>query len=115
LHKQVASYADLTKTSEANLKLAISCVHHAINETAASSVFSDNTDALFKQAPSFKSIQTDLNQFFALSNQVFFTGQQATDPAQSMQWLKRFANNVATASAVLSQPKTRLKHELDFL
>ena len=29
--------------------------------------------------------------------------------------LKRFANNVATTSAVLSQPKTRLKHELDFL
>jgi hypothetical protein len=29
--------------------------------------------------------------------------------------LKRFANNVATASAVSSQPKTRLKHEFDFL
>jgi hypothetical protein len=29
--------------------------------------------------------------------------------------LERFANNVATASAVLSQLKTRLKNEFDFL
>ena len=78
------------KPSEANLKLAISCIHHAINETAGSSVFSDNTDALFKKAPSFTSIKTELKQFFALSNQVFFDGQQAEKPAQSMQWLKTF-------------------------
>ena len=97
------------KPSDANLKLAISCMHHAINETAASSVFSDTTDALLKKAPSFTSIQTEFKQFFALSNQVFFDGQQAEKPAQSMQWLKTFCKQCRDCERGLKPAKNKAK------
>lgn len=77
------------KQTASNLKLAIGCVHHAINETAGYSVFSDNTKALFEKAPKFKTLESELNQFFTLSNQVFFEDQDA-DSALSMDWLKAF-------------------------
>lgn len=78
------------KNHEANLKLAIGCVHHALNETAKYSVFSDNLAALFDKAPGFKMIEDELNQFFVLSNQVFFEKQHSAQPAQAMQWLRQF-------------------------
>lgn len=97
------------KQSVANLKLAISCMHHAINETAQSSVFSDNMDTLFKTAPSFKTIQTELKQFFVLSNQVFFDEQQAVNPVQSMQWLRTFCKQCRDCERGLKPAKNKAK------
>ena len=97
------------KQSVANLKLAISCMHHAINKTAQSSVFSDNMDTLFKKAPSFKTIQTELKQFFALSNQVFFDEQQAVNPVQSMQWLRTFCKQCRDCERGLKPAKNKAK------
>jgi mxaA protein len=97
------------KHNEAHLKLAISCVHHAINETAQSSVFSDNIDALLKNAPGFTTIQTELKQFFALSNQVFFDDQQAANPAQSMQWLITFCKQCRDCERGLKPARNKAK------
>lgn len=81
----------LKTSNEANLKLAIGCVHHAINETAKYSVFSDNSDAFLNNAASFKTIEQELKTFFNLSHQVFFeTEAQAIDYEASMKWLRNF-------------------------
>ena len=93
------------KQTDANLKLAIGCVHHAINETAKYSIFRDNTAALFEKAPGFKTIEIELNQFFVLSNQVFFEG-QATDPASSIQWLRTFCKQCRDCERGLKPAKS---------
>jgi mxaA protein len=72
-------------------------------------VFSDTTDTLFKKAPSFRSIQTELNQFFALSNEVFFDGQQAANPGQYMQWLKTFCKQCRDCERGLKPAKNKAK------
>jgi mxaA protein len=79
------------KNSEANIKLAIGCIHHAINETAKYSVFSDNAAAFFDKAPSFKALENELKKFFTLSNQIFFEAQDHDiDTEASIQWLRKF-------------------------
>lgn len=96
------------KNSEANIKLAISCLHHAINETAKYSVFSDNAAAFFDEAPSFKALENELNQFFALSNQVFFDAQHhAIDANEAMQWLRKFCKQCRDCERGLKPSKLK--------
>jgi mxaA protein len=95
------------KNTEANLKLAIGCVHHALNETAKYSVFSDNTAPLFDKASGFKAIENELNQFFVLSNQVFFEEQHTTQPAQAMQWLRNFCKQCRDCERGLKPSKSK--------
>lgn len=54
------------------LQQAITSMHQSLNATASMSVFSGNLGEFFEKKPSFKPIKTELEQFFALSRQVFF-------------------------------------------
>ena len=81
----------LSGNTDADLKSAISSLHHAINETAKYSVFSDNSEAFLAQAASFKTIEKELNQFFELSHQVFFDTQAApANSKETLKWLHSF-------------------------
>jgi mxaA protein len=54
------------------LKSSISSVHQALNQTAGVAIFSDNIQTLLDQQPNFNAVKPELNQFFALSRQVYF-------------------------------------------
>lgn len=54
------------------LQQAITSMHQSLNTTAKMSVFSGNLNEFFEKKSSFKPIRSELEQFFALSRQVFF-------------------------------------------
>lgn len=66
----------LAKSAQANtpeaLQQAISSMHTALNNTAKTSLFNDNLNEFLSKKPAFNAVKTELLQFFALSNQVFF-------------------------------------------
>jgi mxaA protein len=82
----------LSKTSQTNtpqaIQQAVSSMHTALNATAGHSLFNDNLDNFLAKKPAFNAIKTEMRQFFALSNQVFFEPsaqhQVGNDP---IQWL----------------------------
>lgn len=54
------------------LKLAVSAVHKALNQTAGLTIFNDNLDVFLASHANFHAIEPELKQFFALSRQVYF-------------------------------------------
>jgi mxaA protein len=74
-----------------DLQNAVASMHSALNTTAGNSLFSGNLDAFFAKKPAFKAIETEFEQFFGLSRQVFFepnaSHQVGNDP---IQWLAQF-------------------------
>lgn len=90
------------------LKTALSTVHNAINTTAKYCVFSDNMDIFLADAPSFKAIETELVQFFALSHQVFFDTQStASHDPKSLIWLKQFCQQCRDCERGLKPAKLK--------
>jgi mxaA protein len=91
-----------------HLKTALSIVHKAINTTANYSVFSDNIDAFLTHLPSFKVVETELGQFFALSHQVFFDAQSSvSQDAKSLFWLKNFCKQCRDCERGLKPAKQK--------
>ena len=91
-----------------HLKTALSIVHKAINTTANYSVFSDNIDAFLTHLPSFKVVETELGQFFALSHQVFFDAQSpVSQDAKSLFWLKNFCKQCRDCERGLKPAKQK--------
>ncbi len=87
------SYRQIRKqanTSE-GIRNAVSSMHVALNATAGHSLFNDNLDEFLAIKPAFKAIKTEIQQFFGLSNQVFFEPsaqhQAGSDP---LNWLAQF-------------------------
>jgi mxaA protein len=70
---------------------AVSSMHAALNATAGHSLFNDNLNDFLAKKPAFNAIKTEIQQFFGLSNQVFFEPsaqhQAGSDP---LQWLTQF-------------------------
>lgn len=85
----------LASTAQANspqaVEEAIASMHNALNITAGNSLFNDNLDALLIQKPAFNVLKTELQQFFSLSNQVFFasTNKNQMEDAH-LKWLAQF-------------------------
>lgn len=84
----------LSKKSPANmpeaLQQAVSSMHSALNSTAGNSLFNDNLDDFLAKKPAFKAIKTELQQFFTLSNQVFFEPNAKNNITASTLWLVQF-------------------------
>jgi mxaA protein len=98
----------LSNKDPEQLKSALSNVHKAINSTAKYSVFSDNTDKFLAGAPSFKVIEAEFGQFFALSHQVFFDTQSpASHDAKSLVWLKQFCKQCRDCERGLKPAKLK--------
>jgi mxaA protein len=59
-------------------------------------------------APSFKAIEAELTQFFALSHQVFFDTQStASHDAKSLFWLKQFCKQCRDCERGLKPAKQK--------
>jgi mxaA protein len=70
---------------------AVSSMHTALNASAGNSLFINNLDEFLTKKPAFNTIKTEINQFFALSRQVFFEPNAKHDiGADPVTWLKQF-------------------------
>ncbi len=72
------------------LKQAVAAVHQSLNKTAGNSVFTDNLDMFLAQKPTYASIKTEIEQFFALSRQVFFEPNASHGIDKPLIWLQQF-------------------------
>jgi mxaA protein len=68
------SYRQIRKQANTpqGIQNAVSSMHAALNTTAGYSLFNDNLDKFLAKKPAFNAIKTEMQQFFGLSNQVFF-------------------------------------------
>lgn len=70
---------------------AVSSMHAALNTSAGHSLFTDNLDEFLARKPAFKAIKFEVQQFFGLSNQVFFEPNAKHEVgAEPVSWLKQF-------------------------
>jgi mxaA protein len=88
----------LSKTSQANtpeaIQKAVSSMHSALNYTAGNSLFNDNLEEFLAKKPAFYSIKGEFQQFFTLSNQVFFEPNAKHNISIApIQWLARFCRH----------------------
>ncbi|MGH8558056.1 MAG: hypothetical protein ACRESZ_11455 [Methylococcales bacterium] len=83
--------ARLESTEYRNALLAI---HRAFNESAGEILFASGLENFFNQHPWFESMREKTGFFFALSEQVFFTGSpDLQDSAYSVRWLEQFCRD----------------------
>lgn len=77
--------------TEEGLRQAISRVHQSFNQSANMSIFNDNLDEFLKLHPNFIAIESEVQQFFGLSRQVYFepNAQHAVGD-KPLSWLLRF-------------------------
>ena len=93
------SYRTIRSQSNTQLGLqkAVSSVHLAFNATAGNSVFGGNLHLFLEKKPAFTAIKAELEQFFALSRQIFFEPNSMqlnsvhTDEKETLQWLAQFS------------------------
>ena len=77
-------------TSE-GVRHAVSSMHSALNTSAGHSLFADNLDQFLAKKPAFEAIKAEIQQFFGLSNQVFFEPHAKHEVgAEPITWLKQF-------------------------
>jgi mxaA protein len=87
------SYRQIKKqvNTPEGIQNAVSSMHAALNITAGYSLFNDNLDEFWAKKPAFNAIKAEIQQFFGLSNQVFFEPsaqhQAGNDP---LNWLAQF-------------------------
>lgn len=75
----------------AGLQQSVSSMHQSLNATAGMSLFSGNLTQFLAQKPSFKPIKSEIEQFFALSRQVFFEpNAKHTVGDEPIKWLAQF-------------------------
>jgi mxaA protein len=88
------SYRQIRKQANTpqGIQSAVSSIHAALNITAGHSLFSDNLDDFLAKKPAFNAIKTEMQQFFALSNQVFFEpNAQHRVGSEPLEWLTQFS------------------------
>lgn len=113
------SYRTIRKQANTaeGLQNAVSSVHQAFNSTAGNSVFSGSLDLFLEKKPAFKAIKSELEQFFALSRQVFFepnstqSNSVRSDEKDILQWLAQFSRRCRDCERGLipdSQPANNL-------
>lgn len=84
----------LPDTAE-GLQHAVSRVHEALNKTAGTSLFGNNIDVLIKTKPAFSAVKPEIEQFFALSRQVFFEPAALTSLGDNPKaWLQKFCRRL---------------------
>lgn len=86
-YKQIRR-ADATETG---LQSALTSMHQALDKTAKRSLFSSNMADFIAEKPKYAAIETEMQQFFDLSRQVFFEPDQLQKtPQQALDWLAVF-------------------------
>ncbi|HEY0562601.1 MAG TPA: hypothetical protein VGD04_04685, partial [Methylophilus sp.] len=73
------------------LTSAVEAVHTALNNSAGYSVFNNNLATFLSNKPAFNHVLAEIEQFFKLSNSVFFAvGAKLESDEASLQWLAKF-------------------------
>lgn len=93
------SYRSIRKQPNTQLGVqnAVTNLHTAFNTTAGNSVFGGSLNLFLEKKPAFKAIKLELEQFFALSRQVFFEPQSTqklanlSNEKDTLQWLAQFS------------------------
>jgi mxaA protein len=65
-------------------RTAIKLLHRALDDTAGFRLFAGELESFLADHPAFAELRDELNHFFALSRQVFFTAPDAPIPADSL-------------------------------
>lgn len=77
--------------SQAGLQQAVGDLHHAFNHSAGITIFSHNIEDLIIRKPNFAPLKAEIEQFFALSRQVYFETNAAHGLGDHpLTWLKAF-------------------------
>jgi mxaA protein len=76
--------------NDAGVKSAIEALHIALNKSAGYSLFSNNLQPFLSSKTSFRHIEPELAQFFAISRNVFFDSKQTIDASNTIKWLSTF-------------------------
>ncbi len=87
------AYRTIKKQTDSpqGIQNAVSSMHAALNTSAGHSLFTDNLDQFLAKKPAFKAIKPEIQQFFGLSNQVFFEANANHNlGAKPVTWLKQF-------------------------
>lgn len=96
--------------SQAGLQQAVAEMHHAFNHSAGITVFSHNIDELITRKPGFAPIKTEIEQFFALSRQVYFEPNAAHGLGDHpLTWLKGFCRRCRDCERGLTPETARVK------
>ena len=77
--------------SKANIELFIKALHTSFDKTINQTLFMDNKNFLYQQNPSFRKIDSEIDEFFALSRDIFFEQKKAHDLSKTYAWLKLFS------------------------
>jgi mxaA protein len=89
-YRELRKLKKLAPTDE-TFKLGLTAVHKAFNRSNGNSVFSDDVDAFIANKPVFAAIRPEIEQFFALSRQMFFDQSNARPMgAEQHEWLRQF-------------------------
>jgi len=82
------------KATPASIEKAITDMHHAFDLVIGKTLFSSNLHDLFAKNPSFKNIDTELDDFFKLSTLVFFNNSnKQCNHSEILKWLKVFSRH----------------------
>ena len=91
------AYRNIGKLPEDDqgLQQAISTVHEALHQVAGHSVFGNGVERFLSEKPAFAVAKPEIDQFFALSRQVFFDTQAPLELGMPpRQWLKKFCRHM---------------------
>ena len=80
-----------TSASNENIELLIKALHTSFDKTIRQTLFIDNKHVLYQQNPSFRNIDSEIDNFFALSRDVFFEQTKTHNISMTYDWLKIFA------------------------
>lgn len=84
------AYRDIKKLPETSegLQKAVSRVHESLNKTSGASLFNNNLDAFIAKNPKFSPAKQEIQQFFQLSQEVFFEPESKSNIGKSPKnWL----------------------------
>lgn len=79
-HKKLRAFATAGSDAE-SYALALRSLHHAFNQTAGRAVFADGLSDFFLSRPQFRPLQAPIEDFFARSQNTFFTGVHGDQPS----------------------------------
>ena len=77
--------------SKDNIEQFIKALHSSFDKTINQTLFVDNKHLLYVQNPAFRKIDSEIDEFFSLSRDIFFEQKKTHNPSKTYAWLKVFS------------------------
>ena len=95
------------QANPSSIKQAITDIHHAFDLISCKTLFKENIQALYLKNPTFENVNDEIQEFFKLSNLVFFnTSNKKFDHEIILKWLKTFSRHCRDCERKLIVDKT---------